>query len=202
MRRVLYIESACRGLLTVNGQFCGPLEGEGQAFPMSAGAQVYIQFHPYGREQTPLAAVLETRGGQLTRLEPQENCFALLWPDGVIQLELRLGDDDRAEKNAAEHVTPDTLLRYLMMKMAGDERADQLLMAGASGVDLGAYSAAVPLRFAPVDVPDRFDERAGLVRRILPNAAAVDAALACTVPAGQGKRMIERIEIRRTHSTA
>ena len=84
------------------------------------------------------------------------------------------------------------------MKIAGDDNAVHLLMQGASDIDTAAYTAAVPLRFAPESVSDRYDERAGLVRRILPNAAVVDAAFASTVPAGQGRRMIEKIEILRT----
>lgn len=43
--------------------------------------------------------------------------------------------------------------------------------------------------------PERFDERAGLVTRLAPNIARVNAALAVTVPTGQGRRMIERIEV-------
>lgn len=195
MHRILYIESACRGLLTVNGQFCGPLEGEGQAFPMGGNLEAYIQFFPYEKAALPLAAVLEVRGGQIKRLEPADRCFALMWPDGVIQLEIRAGCDEQTENKEERNIAPDTLLRYLMMKIAGDESAQQMLMQGASGIETAAYSAAVPLRFAPDGIPDRYDERAGLVRRILPNAAVVDAAFACTVPAGQGKRMIERIEV-------
>lgn len=195
MHRILFIESACRGLLMVNGQFCGPLEGEGQAFPMGANLEAYIQFFPYEGHAVPLAAVLEVRAGQIRRLEPEDRCFALMWPDGVIQLEIRMQCDGQTEKKEERSIVPDTLLRYLMMKIAGDENAQQLLMQGASGIETGAYSAAVPLRFAPDSIPDRYDERAGLVRRVLPNAAVVDAAFASTVPAGQGKRMIEKIEI-------
>ena len=40
-----------------------------------------------------------------------------------------------------------------------------------------------------------FDERAGLVVRLAPNIARVNAALAVTVPTGQGKRLIEQIEV-------
>jgi len=53
----------------------------------------------------------------------------------------------------------------------------------------------VPLRFAPLRAPERFDERAGLVVRLAPNIARVNAALAVTVPTGQGKRLIEQIEV-------
>ena len=198
MHRILYIESACRGLLMVNGQFCGPLEGEGQAFPMGNYLEAYIQFFPFKEGVMPVTAALQMRGGQLIRLEPEEKCFALIWPDGVIQLEIRAEEEQEKLRDAAQSVAADTLLRYLTMKIASDDNAVHLLMQGASDIDTAAYTAAVPLRFAPESVSDRYDERAGLVRRILPNAAVVDAAFASTVPAGQGRRMIEKIEILRT----
>ena len=68
---------------------------------------------------------------------------------------------------------------------------------GTVAADLSGYQAVVPLRYAPEGASGRFDERAGLVRRIAENAARVDAALAVTVPAGQGRRLIERMEILR-----
>ena len=198
MHRILYIESACRGLLMVNGQFCGPLEGEGQAFPMGNYLEAYIQFFPFEEGAAPVTAALQMRDGQLTRLEPEQKCFALIWPDGVVQLEIRAEEESKGVQNAAQGIAADKLLRYLTMKIAGDDKAEHLLMQGASGIDTAAYTAAVPLRFAPESVSDRYDERAGLVRRILPNAAVVDAVFASTVPAGQGRRMIEKIEILRT----
>ena len=57
----------------------------------------------------------------------------------------------------------------------------------------------MPLRFAPLSAPQRFDDRAGLVRPVAPNIAVVDAALAVTTPAGQGRQMIEQIQIISTH---
>ena len=72
--------------------------------------------------------------------------------------------------------------------------APRLMRAGAAE-GLPAYDAVVPLRFAPLHAPERFDERAGLVTRLAPNIARVNAALAVTVPTGQGRRMIERIEV-------
>ena len=73
--------------------------------------------------------------------------------------------------------------------------ADALLMRAGAAEGLPAYDAVVPLRFAPLHAPERFDERAGLVTRLAPNIARVNAALAVTVPTGQGRRMIERIEV-------
>ena len=83
----------------------------------------------------------------------------------------------------------------LALRLAGDAAADALLMHPAAAKGLPAYDAVVPLRFAPLRAPERFDERAGLVVRLAPNIARVNAALAVTVPTGQGKRLIEQIEV-------
>ena len=198
MRKTLLIESAGDGVLFVNGQFCGPMEREGQAFPCGRNEEVYIQLFPFG-ERMPLTAKLLLEDGQVAALEPKENCFALLWPDGIIQLELRVQEQEHAPAQE-EQIAPNALLRYLAMRLAGDEQARLLLMRqdARDMPELSAYHAAVPLRFAPQGMDDRFDMQAGLVRRIAPNVACVDAALGMTVPIGQGRRLIERIEIIKT----
>ncbi len=198
MRRVLYIESGAPGVLAVNGQFCGPLDAQGQALPTGDDAEVYIQLFPFGRSAAPLTAALELRGGELIRLEPADGCYALLWPDGAIEVELRAQDAQETPPQAAEPEAANTLLRYLALRLAGDGQARTLLMnAQQREVDLDGYEAAVPLRFSPPGEGERFDERAGLVRRLAPNVARVDAALAVTSPAGRGHRLIERVEVRR-----
>lgn len=197
MRRMLMIESAARGLLTVNGQFSGPLEGEGQAFPMGENAQAYIQFVPYDPQLRPLAAALEIRRGGIARLEPQALAYALSWPDGMIQLEL-CPDGSKAGAETQEAIVPNVLLRYLLLRLQGDGQAQRLLMRAQDELSLDGYEAAVPLRFAPAGVSAVYDERAGLVRRTAQNTAVVDAALAATVPAGQGRKLIERMEIVKT----
>jgi hypothetical protein len=202
MHLTLLIESAVRGLLFVNGQFCGPMEREGQTFPAGRNAEIYIQLFPFG-EAAPLAAMLILRDGKIERLEPEVNAFALYWPDGVIQLELRM--QDQAQEPVRETAVSGVLLRYLMLRLAGDPQAMRLWLKPqdeqyAPGISI--YSAAVPLRFAPQSAPQRFDDRAGLVRPVLPNAAVVDTALAATVPAGQGKRLIEQIQILPTYPSS
>jgi len=196
MHPVLFIQSAAAGVLVINGVFCGPLEGEGQAFPAGRDAEIYIQFFPFG-QAAPLTAALRLAGGQIDRLSPQEHAYALLWPDGVIQIELRAegGEDMPAEDEPA---ADGVLLRYLCMRFAPDPQAQRLLLRPQDAPDLSGYEAAVPLRFAPLDTSPRYDERAGLVRRLAPNVAAVDAALAMTVPVGQGMKRIEQIRIVRT----
>ncbi|MDO5379117.1 MAG: hypothetical protein Q4G52_12365 [Clostridia bacterium] len=198
MHRILMIESAARGVLTVNGQFCGPLEGEGQAFPAAENAEVYIQLSPFSPQTRPLTVAMELEGGAIKRLEPQENAFALLWPDGIIQLELRPVGEGTAEgeQAAQEQAASGALLRYLTLRLAGQgDAARLLLMRPQDEVNLPEYDAVVPLRFAPLAASERFDDRAGLVRREAPNVARVYAALAVTAPAGQGRRLIERVEV-------
>ena len=197
MRRMLMIESAAWGLLTVNGQFCGPLEGEGQAFPAGENAQAYMQFLPYDPQLRPLAAALELKAGEIVRLEPQALCYALSWPDGLIQLEF-CPDGGQTGGGKGEEYAPNTLLRYLMLRLAGDPQAQRMLMRVQDEIAVEGYEAAVPLRFGPAAASAAYDERAGLVRRIAPNAAVVDAVLASTVPIGQGRKMIERMEIVKT----
>lgn len=198
MHRILMIESAARGVLAVNGQFCGPLEGTGQAFPAAENAEIYIQFFPFSQKARPLTVALELEEGALKRLEPQENAFALLWPDGIIQLELRPEREGEAEEGQAaqEQAASGTLLRYLTLRLTGQgDAARLLLMRPQDEVSLPPYDAVVPLRFAPLEASERFDDRAGLVRREAPNVARVYAALAVTAPAGQGHRLIERVEV-------
>ena len=195
--RILMIESAARGVLCVNGQFCGPLEEGGQAFPASPEAEIYAQLFPFSPGAAPLTVEMRLRGGEIERLEPQEHAYALLWPDGIIQLELRPASDAGGEQMQGETQTAaaGVLLRYLTLHLAGVPEADALLLRAQDIPALPPYDAVVPLRFAPLAAPERYDERAGLVRRLAPNVARVDAALAATVPAGQGRRLIERLTV-------
>ena len=197
MVQMLMIESGVRGLLMVNGQFCGPVDSEGQAFPAGQSAEIYMQLFPFDESAAPLTAELRLRDGRIERLEPQTRCYALVWPDGVIQLELR-PKAQQEEIEPPRQAASGTLLRYLTMRLAGEKQAQMLWMRPqdeAQVPDLSGYHAAVPLRFAPLAASERFDERAGLVRRLADNVAQVDAALAVTSPAGQGRRLIERMEI-------
>ena len=198
MRRMLYVQSRSPGLLVINGQFCGPLDGGGQAFPMSRDAEVYVQLFPFSRGAPPLTAALVMQDGAVERLEPQEAAFALLWPDGVVQLELAPDAPQVQTPPETETAAADVLLRYLQARLAGDAQAGALLLRPQEGVDVAGAEAVVPLRFPPLTAPERFDARAGLVYRLAPNVARVDAVLAATVPAGQGHRLIGQIEVLRT----
>ena len=201
MRRMLYVECRTPGVLMINGQFMGPLEGEGQAFPLGEYAEVFLQLFPFSRGAQALCVRLGMENGRVARLEPQDAAYAVLWPDGAVELELM--PLDAQEQPAGEHgdaphaegASSAALLRYLTARLSGDARADSLLLRAQDAPELTGYDAAVPLRWPPSAAPERYDERAGLVRRLAPNVAQVDAALAATVPAGQGRRMIERIVI-------
>ncbi len=198
MRCMLAIQCAVRGLLTINGQFCGPVDGEGQTLPAAQDAEIFIEYRPLTENAEPLALELILENGSAAKLEPASRGYALLWPDGLIQLELRPQATDAPETGEAEQAASNVLLRYLTMRLAGDAGAGAMLMRPDAAEGLPAYDAVVPLRFAPLHAPERFDERAGLVTRLAPNIARVDAALAVTVPTGQGRRMIERIEVMQT----
>jgi len=202
MQPVVFIQSGADGVLLVNGFFCGPV-GEGQSFPAGRDAEVFIQLFPFG-EALPVNVQLRLREGQVEQLVPEEAAYALCWPDGVIQVELR-SSAQRAQEGAWDAQrqgergeAQGVLMRYLSLRLLGDPQAERLLLDPRLGADLSGYEAAVPLRFFPQEASVRCDERAGLVRRLDENVAAVDAALAATVPVGQGMRRIERIEIVRT----
>ena len=165
MHRALYIESRTPGLLYINGYFCGPLEGEAQSYPLGQNVQIYIQFFPYGCGAQALAAAMRVEEAGITRLDPQDAAYALLWPDGIIQLELTpaMAQEPEAMDTGWDGASSATLLRYLSAKLAGDRQAEALLMRPQDGVDVSGYDAVVPLRFPPNHVSERYDERAGLV---------------------------------------
>ena len=58
MRSMLHIQCAVRGLLTVNGQFCGPVDGGGQTFPAAQDAEIFIEYTPLAQSAAPLALEL------------------------------------------------------------------------------------------------------------------------------------------------
>ena len=151
--RILMIESAARGVLCVNGQFCGPLEAGGQAFPASPEAEIYVQLFPFSGKAAPLTVEMRLRGGEIGRLEPQEHAYALLWPDGIIELELRPGWPGEAPApQETQTAASGTLLRYLTMRLAGEGGTEQLLLQPQLAQrmpELSEYCAVVPLRFAP-----------------------------------------------------
>src|SRR5699024_6901551 len=89
MHRVVWIESATRGVLVVNGCFCGPVDAQGQAFPASENAEIYMQLFPLAPGAQPVTVELVLEKGGIAKLSPQDSAYALIWPDGIIQLELR-----------------------------------------------------------------------------------------------------------------
>lgn len=193
MRPMLRIESRQDGVLLINGVFCGPV-GEGQTFPAGRDAEVYVQLFPYG-EEAPLTAYLQLRAGRIETLAPQENAYALMWPGGVMQMELR-GKREREKTPQSEETAPeegrpkgesrDEALLAVLMRMLAQERA-------GSG-ELAEYEAAVPLRFGTGRAEGWVNAQAGLLRREAENVAAVDAAMARLE---EGGRLV-RMEIRRT----
>lgn len=199
MRCMVEIECAVRGLLWVNGQFCGPVDREGQGFPASQNAEIYIQFFPLDEKAKPVTLEMLLEKGNIVRLHPETAGYALLWADGVIQLEIHPEMQEEPPEQSEEQAAQTVLLRYLTMRLAGNPDAARLLMNPHAADDLPEYDAVVPVKFAPLKASERFDQRAGLVVRLSPNVARVDTLLAVTAPAGQGHRLIERMELFRTN---
>ena len=194
MRRMLVMQSGTRGVLVVNGCFCGPMEPDGQAFPTGGDAEIYIQLFPFAPGACPLTAAVTLRGGRVARMEPEGCCYMLLWPDGVMQLELRApGQADAKAQEGGQAAAPDVLRAYLQMVMAGDARADELLARPQAKIELGAYAAVLPLRFAPVRAPQGYALRAGIVRRLADDMAAVDAVLASAAMDAGGRWRITQM---------
>ena len=44
------------GLLTVNGQFCGPVDGGGQTFPAAQDAEIFIEYTPLAQSASAAGA--------------------------------------------------------------------------------------------------------------------------------------------------
>ena len=122
MRCMIEMESAVRGLLWVNGQFCGPVDREGQTFPASENAEIFIQFFPLDIKTKPAALEMVLQNGSIARLEPETVGYALLWADGVIQLEIHPETDEQPDEQAQEQAAQTVLLRYLSMRLAGQMR--------------------------------------------------------------------------------
>ena len=64
MRCMLCIQCAIRGLLTINGQFCGPVDGEGQTFPTARDAEIFIEYMPLTENAKPMALELALEQGK------------------------------------------------------------------------------------------------------------------------------------------
>ena len=67
MRCMLCIQCAIRGLLTINGQFCGPVDGEGQTFPTARDAEIFIEYIPLTENAKPMALELALEQGRPNR---------------------------------------------------------------------------------------------------------------------------------------
>lgn len=105
------------------------------------------------------------QNGSIARLEPETVGYALLWADGVIQLEIHPETDEQPDEQAQEQAAQTVLLRYLSMRLVGAADAAALLMEPHAADRLPRYDAVVPLRFAPLKAPERFDQCAGIVTR-------------------------------------
>lgn len=91
------------GLIYLNGRFCG--EAGGSGLPLTRDGTVYLEYRPFSGRGEGLALRLSLKAGSLTDGLPEE-AFAVQWPDGLIQLELRLPQPTPVSVNRAHLDTP------------------------------------------------------------------------------------------------
>lgn len=84
---MLLIQSNTPGLLTLNGQFCGRVDDSPQSYLTHHSDRGYLFFTPFDDTRPSLTREIRIRDDQL--LPPDEGIYALQWPEGVCQLELR-----------------------------------------------------------------------------------------------------------------
>ena len=90
MRCMLCIQCAIRGLLTINGQFCGPVDGEGQTFPTARDAEIFIEYMPLTENAKPMALELALEQGKVqAESNPRRTATRSSGRTDCIQLELR-----------------------------------------------------------------------------------------------------------------
>lgn len=84
---MLLIQSHIPGLLTLNGQFCGRVDDSPHTYLTHRDDRGYLFFAPYDNAYLPLAREICIQNDRL--LAPEEGIYALQWPEGICQLELR-----------------------------------------------------------------------------------------------------------------
>lgn len=84
---MLLIQSNTPGLLTLNGQFCGRVDDSPHSYLTHRSDRGYLFFSPFDDARSSLTREIRVQDDQL--LPPDEGIYALQWPEGVCQLELR-----------------------------------------------------------------------------------------------------------------
>lgn len=74
------------GLLYLNGRFCGETGGSG--LPLTRDGVVYLEYRPLATRGEGMAMRLDLKSGQVTG-GLIEGAYAVQWPGGLIELELR-----------------------------------------------------------------------------------------------------------------
>lgn len=84
---MLLIQSNTPGLLHINGQFCGRVDESPHTYLTRTDDRGYLSFQPFSDDMTPLAREICIQQDQL--LAPDSGLYALQWPEGVCQIEIR-----------------------------------------------------------------------------------------------------------------
>lgn len=74
------------GLLYLNGRFCGETGGSG--IPLTRDGVVYLEYRPLAKRGDGMAMRLDLKAGQVSG-GLVEGAYAVQWPGGLIELELR-----------------------------------------------------------------------------------------------------------------
>lgn len=85
MLPMLLIESKQPGLLYVNGQFCGKLDGQ-QTFIAHQDDRVYLELRPFDTRCAGVVSEIVLSGGMVK--PPESGVFVVEWPEGIKQIEL------------------------------------------------------------------------------------------------------------------
>ncbi len=87
MQPLLVIRCDRAGIVYLNGVFCGEANGA-QGFPLRGDACAYVEYSALDGQALPVAIALTFDQGRLTTPLPP-TAYAVVWPDNVIELEIR-----------------------------------------------------------------------------------------------------------------
>lgn len=98
------------GLLYLNGRFCGETGGSG--LPLTRDGVVYLEYRPLAARDGSMALRLELKSGLIAD-GMVEDAYAIQWPGGLIELELRPSDLSGEPVQHAQLDTPQGPIRLI-----------------------------------------------------------------------------------------
>ena len=105
MQPILAITAAQPGVLYINGHFSGEAGEHALLRPVNAWGAVYLEYRPFAGGYCPIASKIVFSGGHPLHdgLENSENLRAVLWPEGILEIEFlpdRFAPQERLEFHA------------------------------------------------------------------------------------------------------